>query len=173
MYNYFIFKLEWISSEILNIMSIDTCSSIMLLCIWAPNSFILIEIEIMISSLQMNNLDFNLGLIMSKSTEFLVLAFSWFIMINLTKFTLISGRMINLLDFVMRVWTFYLLTFFICTHLMAIIFKIRSSFVEIIVVKNTSFSLMMIFIRINITSFSTNFSFMGVYIKTEKLSIFK
>ena len=94
-------------------------------------------------------------------------------MIDLTKLTLVSGRMIDLFDLVMGVWTFEFLTFFIGAHLMAIIFKIRSSLIEIIVVKNTSFSLMMIFVRVNITSFSTNFSFVGVYIKTEKLSIFK
>ena len=93
-------------------------------------------------------------------------------MIELTKFTFIPGRMIDLLNFVMRIGTFFILTFFIDTHLMAIVFKIRSSFVEFIVIENACFPFVMIFIRVIITSFPTHFCFMSVYVKTEKLSIF-
>ena len=145
----------------------------MLLRVGTPDSFVLVEKEIMISGFQVNDLDFNLGLIVSEGTEFLVLAFGWLIVVDLTEFTFVSGGMIDLLYFVVRVGTLYLLTFFIGAQLMAIIFKIRSSFVEIVVVKNTGFSFVMILVRVYVTSFSTNFGFMGVYIKTEKLSIFK
>ena len=88
------------------------------------------------------HLDFGLGV--GKSTKFLVLTLGSFVVIDLAKFTFVPSRMIYLLNFIMGIRAVFELTIFLLTEFMAVIFKIRSSLVNVIVVENAGFPFMMI-----------------------------
>ena len=98
---YLIIIFERVSSEILNIMGINTARTIVGECIWAPNSLILLEKEIVISVEQMNHLNFDLSLRMCEGAEFLILASNIFIGVGFAKFRLVTARVIYLFDFIM------------------------------------------------------------------------
>ena len=141
---YFIIVFVWISPEILNIVSIDTNRSVVRKSVWTPYSLVLLQIEIVISVEQVNHFYFYFGLIMSKGTKLSKIASDILISVSFAKFRFVSVGMINLLDFVMRVMTVFIVAFDISAKLMAIGIEICSSSIRFIMIINASFSLMKI-----------------------------
>lgn len=139
---YFIIVFVWISPEILNIVSIDTNRSVVSEGVWTPYSLVLLQIEIIISVEQVNHFDFYFSLIMCKGTKLSKIASDIFICVSFAKFRFVSVGMIDLLYFVMRVMTVFIVAFDISAKLMAIGIEICSSSIRFIMIINASFSLM-------------------------------
>ena len=137
-------KINGIPSEILNIVSVDTAGSIMMESIRAPNSFILIHIEILIPGEEMDHLNFDFSLRMGKGTEFLVITLQRLIGISLAEFCFVAARMINLLDLVMRETTLIIFAASFGTQLMTVDDGIGSSSIQLIVIVYTGFALVVI-----------------------------
>ena len=125
-------------------MSVNTVRSIVGLSVRTPNSFKFVEVEVLISGFEVDNLDLELGLCVGKGTKFLVLALCSFVVVDLAKFTFVPGRMINLLNLIMGVGAVLELTVFLLTKFMGVIFKIRSPFVNMVVIENAGFPFVMI-----------------------------
>lgn len=81
---------------------------------------------------------------MRKGTKLSKIASDVFISVSFAKFRFVSVGMIDLLDFVMRVMTVFIVAFDISTKLMAIGIKICSSSIRFIMIINASFPLMKI-----------------------------
>ena len=125
-------------------MSIHTVGSVVLLGVGTPYSFELVEVEILISGLEVDDLNLDFGLAVGKGTEFLVLALGSFVVVDLAEFTFVSGGMINLLNFVMGVGAIFEWAVFLLAKFVAVIFKIRPPLVNIVVVENAGFPFVMI-----------------------------
>ena len=74
----------------------------MLKCVRAPNCFTFSKIKFLIPDQKMYHFYFNFSLIMSKSTKLFILTLESFVGVTLAELSFITGRMINLLDLIMR-----------------------------------------------------------------------
>lgn len=156
--DWLIMILFWISSKILNIVSIHADRSIMICGDWAPNRFVGIKIKLKIFLHFVDQLDRNLGRIMSKRTKFSVWTkrlkrklvlwirciFSRKLML-LTEFTFVTTRMIKLFYFIVRIMAVWVITSSL-THLftlhMIINIEVWSSIVFLIVVEEARIFIM-------------------------------
>ncbi len=110
----------------------------------APNSFILLDIEFIVFWLEMNQLYHNLVLCMSKRAEFFILTILNIVWIRLAKLTFVSTWVIKLFYFVVRVFTILWGTFVSSANKVIILIRRISSFISIVMVEQTCFSLMLI-----------------------------
>lgn len=124
----------WVSSKILNVMSIYTIRAIMTLSIRTPNSLIFLNIKLIISRKKMNHFYFYFRLSMSKCTELFILAFYIFTCISFTKFWFISARVIDLLNFIMWKMAKLIVTIFLRTYFMTISIKISPSSICLVMI---------------------------------------
>ena len=132
----------------MDVMSVNTCRSIMLLSIRTPNCFVLVKVEIMIPSLKVDDFYFDFRLIVGKGTELLIFTFVHLTPVCLAEFALVPSRMVNLLDFIVCERTITLLAFFCWAELVTVVFEVGPSLVHIIVVERTSFPFMMIYLNL-------------------------
>lgn len=107
-----------------------------------PNSFKLVDVEVIVFLQKMNQLDVLNYLIdrVSEGTKALVVTLLNIIGVKLTKFCFITIRVVQLLKFIVRVFTEFIVTLLDLTYKVTVRNVRWSSFVLFIMVVKTGFS---------------------------------
>lgn len=99
-----VFKFIGISSKVLDIMCINAFVSLMLTCMWAPNSLIVIHKEMSILRNEVYKLNSYLTWTMGERTKAFVITLFYIGRVLIAKLAFISAGVIQLLNFIM--WKF-------------------------------------------------------------------
>lgn len=124
---YLIREIEWVSSQVLYVVSVYTVRSVVLKRVWAPHCFVLVHVKILIPGQKMDHLNFYFGLGVGKSTKLFVIALGCFVSVSLTKFSFVATGMIHLLDFVVRKVTLIVFAVTVGAEFVAVLVRVRSA----------------------------------------------
>lgn len=131
-------------------MSINTTRAVMSQGIRTPDSLILLQIEIIVPIKQMNHLYFYFGLCVSEGTKLFKITPYIFVCICFTKFRFVTVRVINLFDFIMWVMAVLIITLMVKAKFVTICVKICPAPISFIMVVNTCFSFVEIYVNLNV-----------------------